>query len=380
MIDTKAPDERRQRYRAPTEPSYPASTSTGGIELLSLTLVIAALVRHRRPLAVWPTLLATLVVGVSLLFPRTYTASSSFAPVQVDASTLSSLAGLASQFGVAMPQANAAQSPAFYADLLKSRPILEALVDSQYRVRVDSGMAKGDLVTFFDIHGSPLPMRRELTILAMRDHLLADFDPRTGVVEFSARTKWRDLSYEIARNALALVNDFNLRSRQQQAEAQRAFAESRLSATRGELAAAEDALGKFMQRNRSFANDPVLSVEHDRLSRDVQIKQQIYLSLAQSFEQSRLDAVRNTPTINIVAEPSIPIIPDRRYLFLKGVAAFVFGFLVIAGFILTRQAVQSHSTGQNELAVLRDALRDAKADAASILRVVTRSPSVTRRS
>jgi uncharacterized protein involved in exopolysaccharide biosynthesis len=364
MIDRTRNIDSRHQY-SPSTSNGPQPDAFSPLEVFSVTAAVTTLIRYRKRLILLPLLLSVLVISIGLLGPLSYTAGGSFVPQEVDASALSSLAGLASQFGVAVPQTNAAQSPAFYADLLTSRPILEALVDSQYRVRVDTGLAQGDLVFFLGTHASTADMRRELAIRAMRDHLLADFDPRTGVIEFSVKTKRRELSYQVAQRVLALVNAFNLRIRQEEGEAQRSFTESRLDAARNELQVAEDALEAFLKRNRSYAGDPELTVEHDRLSRDLEIKQQLYLSLAQSFEKSRLDAVRNTPAITVVSEPRIPVIPDRRYLLLKGTAAFVFAFLAIAGFVLGRQAIRSNQQSAPELDDLLQAFGEARSEIAS---------------
>src|SRR5690348_17230823 len=116
MIDKQSGDVGTHRYTPITD--APTRQLPETVEIFSLVRALAALVRHRKALALWPMVLFVAVVGISLLLPATYTANASFVPQQVDASAISSLAGLASQFGVNMPQANAAQSPAFYADLV----------------------------------------------------------------------------------------------------------------------------------------------------------------------------------------------------------------------------------------------------------------------
>lgn len=366
MIETKPSEE--ISYAPPYQQDKFGATSVSEGEAFSLIAAATTLLRNWKPLVVWPFVLGVLAVSITFLFSPTYTASASFVPQQVDASTLSSLSGLAAQFGVSVPQANAAQSPAFYADLVSSRPIVEAIVDSKYLVRVDTGMATAELQRFLDINEAMPTKRREKAIREMRRHIFADFDQRTGVIEFSIRTAWPELSYQIAQRMLALINDFNLRTRQAQAEAQRDFSESRLQAARDELRRAEDELERFMLRNRSFAGDPQLNFQHDRLARDLQLKQQLYLSMAQAFEQSRLEALRNTPVIAVLSHPELPVIPDRRYLLVKGVAAAAFGFFVVAGLAMARRALRSNALNSGEISELREAVAEARADITGLLR------------
>ncbi len=69
---------------------------------ISLLDLATMLLRHRRLIVLPPLVLFVLVVGFTLLKPRTWTATASFIP-QSSASSLSRLAGFAAQLGVAVP-------------------------------------------------------------------------------------------------------------------------------------------------------------------------------------------------------------------------------------------------------------------------------------
>jgi uncharacterized protein involved in exopolysaccharide biosynthesis len=51
-------------------------------------------------------------------------------------------------------------------------------------------------------------------------------------------------------------------------------------------------------------------------------------SLAQNYEQARIDEVRDIPVITIVEEPEAPALPDPRMLLLRGILALVAGALL----------------------------------------------------
>jgi len=89
-------------------------------------------------------------------------------------------------------------------------------------------------------------------------------------------------------------------TRQSQAAAERGFTEERMAEAQEELRAAENELQRFLQNNRQFQNSPELVFQHDRLQRRVAMRQQVYTSLVQSYEQARIDEVPNTPVITVV--------------------------------------------------------------------------------
>ena len=109
-----------------TTPLSATDASEGEVSLLAIANV---LLRYRG-LVVRTAVVLTLVVAVAtLLVPRTFTAHATLTPQS--RRSPSSLSGLASQFGLALPLGgDVAQSPAFYADLLTSYHILGAVVDT----------------------------------------------------------------------------------------------------------------------------------------------------------------------------------------------------------------------------------------------------------
>ena len=109
-----------------------------------------------------------------------------------------------------------------------------------------------------------------------------------------------------------MVSHFNLLTRQTRAGAERRFVEARLQEAADSLRLVENRHKAFLQANRDFRNSPQLKFENDRLERDVQFQQQLYTSLAQSFEQARIDEVRNTPVITVLEPPDLPASPDPR--------------------------------------------------------------------
>lgn len=294
---------------------------------LSIVALLTIILRQRRLVFGLPALIVFVLVGITFALPREYTASTSFMPQNV-ASARPPLAGLAAQFGFALPASDAGESPAFYADLLRSREILQSVVDTRYEFTAGDDILSGTLVELYGTKGSTEGRRGAAAVDRLRRKISVRTEDLTGLVKFSVKARWAPLAEQIANRALEVINRFNLESRQSQARAEREFIEQRNVEIEAELREAEKRLETFLQRNREFRNMPELSFEHDRLSRDVAMRQQVLTSLVEAYEQARMDEVRATPVITLVERPVLPVRPDSRRLVLKGLLGVALGLIL----------------------------------------------------
>lgn len=299
---------------------------------------VAVLLRHRAVLTVIPTLLAVLVVGVGLLRARTYTSTAAFVP-EARGSLPAGVAGLAAQFGVALPGGEAGESPAFYADLLLAHHSLVHLADYAYRWSDKGTPVTGTLADAFGLGGDGHSQRIEFAVRDLEQRLSVRTNMKTGVITLRVRTKWPELSHAILLRALAYVDEFNLKSRQTRAAAERQFVGERLGSAGEQLRSAEDRLERFLQRNREFQTSPSLKFEFDRLGREVLVAQQVVTTLSEASERAKIEAVRNTPTVTVVEPPTLAVLPDSRRLAIKGLLALVVGGGIALALVLTRQGM-----------------------------------------
>lgn len=311
---------------APVGPTH-SNDETDEVSLVGLANV---LLRHWRIVFTVPLVLATVLVGLGLLSRRTYTVNVSFMP-QTAQAQVSRFAGVAAQFGIAIPQAESGESPQFYADLLRSHDILRKTVESQYRLQAgkqENPAPGGSLIDLYGIERGEHVERLAAAIRRLDADLNASTRRETGVVDLAVTTPWASVSEQVAERLLELVNEFNLETRRSQASAEREFIEGRQHEAKTELEAAEDSLQQFLERNRRYNNSPDLLFEYERLQRRVNLRQQVYTSISQSYEQARIDEVRNTPVITVVEPPQQPIKPDGRGLLVKGMLGLLSGGMV----------------------------------------------------
>ena len=159
------------------------------------------------------------------------------------------LAGIAAQFGFSIPMAASGESPEFYVALLRSGEIRRAAVRSSYRridrAGQDTTWVTGDLVELFEVRGRSEQGRLEGAVEQLGRRMSVGTSPETGMVRLSVQTKWPELSVQIAERLIDLVNEFNLQTRQSQANAEREFVSGQLETARSELARSETVCSPF---------------------------------------------------------------------------------------------------------------------------------------
>jgi uncharacterized protein involved in exopolysaccharide biosynthesis len=297
-------------------------------EPLSLLSLVNAALRYRW-LVVRVTVVAiALVVAVTLLLPREYTTSASFRSQARGSGAASMIPGLAAQLGLLAPLTEGSQSPAFYVELLQSRQILGAVVTHRFPTATRPNDTSATLVDLFEVEGKTPAIRRERAMERLTDVMEVIASPRTGVITVSITLRDPVLAEAVTRRILDELHRFNLESRQSQARAERRFTERRLAEVHRDLRTAEDRLQTFLQRNRDYRNSPQLMFQQERLTRDVAMQQGLFANLAQSFEQAKIEEVRDTPVITIVDPPERPAQPDPRGLLKRAILAMLLGGIV----------------------------------------------------
>ena len=277
---------------------------------LSLFAMGTTLLRGRWRIARWTIAGLLIALAAVITQPALYRATASFAPQGADPGR-AGLASLASQFGVAIPASGQSMSPEYYARLLKSRSLLRTIVSDTFVV-AEQGALRLPFTQLFELTAAD-PVRREDDGVAVLEKLVgASVSKTTGIVELSASTRWRSVSIAVVGALVKGVNEFNQRSRQEQASSERQFVEGRLAIASTELRATEDRLEEFLQRNRQMGTSPELSLQRERLQREVTQRQQVYGTLAQSYEEMRIREVRDTPVITVIEPASAPALPEPR--------------------------------------------------------------------
>jgi len=272
----------------------------------------------------------------------------------------SGLASLAGQIGIAIPTGTPSFSPDFYLSLLRSRVVLLPITRDTIAVQ-ELGGKRISVLDLFKIPSGPAQRREEQGVTLLQRLLSVSVAKSTGIVEFSAATQWRSVSLALVAALLDGVNEYNERTRQGQAMSERKFIEGRLALASSELRDAENRLAGFLKTNRDFGSSPDLVIERERLQRDLALRQQVFTTLTQAYEEARIREVRDTPVITVFEPPSAPSLPKPRGLVIGVLLGLVLGGLIgmLLAFTsgLLRRRKESGNTEAEEFA---NALREAK--------------------
>lgn len=333
MIDPASGNPRSIRLAASAD-----AEGGGSGESVTLIELASIFLRYWRTIGVLSLGVGLVAAGTALLKPRTYTASAAFSPQATDAGR-TGLLGVAAQFGVVVPELTQYDSPEFYAELLTTRAVLSVVVQARYRVVVGSDTMVGSFAELNRVPGATAAARNDLAVRRLREALSVTARPQSGVVRIAVRARWAPLAEQVVLKLIGLVNEFNLKTRQSLGAAERVFIESRVEAAEADLRGAEDRLQGFLQQNREFRNSPHLTFTYDRLQREVGMRQALYTTLAEAYEQARIKEVRNTPLITVFEPPVMPVRADSRGVLLRWFLGLLIGALVGITTAFARESV-----------------------------------------
>jgi uncharacterized protein involved in exopolysaccharide biosynthesis len=260
---------------------------------------------HHWRLVVGIPFVAALITGlVSLVLPQRWTAEIEFVPEASSSIKLPSGVGaLAGQLGFALPNSDPIESPAFYAKVAESRPLLERTLTSRFPVP-GSAMDSAALIDLIRIPEGVALRRMEKGVKKLREYTEMKIDIKTSTLRLDVETRDARLSAAVANQMVGFLNDFNRNTRNLQARERRKFVEARTGEAQRDLEQAEDSLRNFLIRNRQYEAPP-LQFERNRLERQVQMRQEVYSTLRREFEVARLEEINDTPVLTVI-DPAIP--------------------------------------------------------------------------
>jgi uncharacterized protein involved in exopolysaccharide biosynthesis len=317
-----------------------ARTYDGGAIDTGLLDYAWVLSRHRRTILGIAAVAATLTLVISFLLPTRWTAEAGFIPESSTSIQLpTGINALAGELGFSLPGGDPTSSPDFYAAVTESRSLLEQTLLTRFRVPGAAARDSAALIDILEIQDDDPRKRMEDAVQWMTDHSSAKVDAKTGVITLQAELPDPDLAAAVVSRMVALLNEFNQRTRNLRARERRRFTEGQTADAQRDLTAAEDAMRAFLVRNRSFENSPQLVFENQRLDRQVQIRQDIYQTLRREYEVARIDEVNNTPVLTVVDAPIPPAKPSSPRRVRMTLVALVLGLLVGATYAFVREYV-----------------------------------------
>jgi uncharacterized protein involved in exopolysaccharide biosynthesis len=341
-----------------------ASGSPPGAAQVSILEILATIVRGWRAVVVLPIVLALLVGITTYMQDRTYAATATFMTQGSDTRAAGGAAALAQQFGISLGGNRPGDTPQFYLDLLRTRAVLRATVETEYEFRDTEGrLRRANLIEVYGAREDPrLPPPWDQAAESLRRGLATSVTG-TGLVHLTVPAPHPELAEQVTARLLELLDGFNGEVQRNRAYEEGRFLADRVSDAQADLAAAEDRLGAFLRQNRMFEQSPDLLFEHGRLQRQVAIHQDVYTSLLRAREQNRIDVLRDTPLLAVVDPPLGSARPQPRGTITRALMAFMLGLtLAILGAFIVEYVRRTRANGDPHYRELEGAARKAWED------------------
>lgn len=277
----------------------------------------------------------------SLMLTNYYSAGISLFPADNNLSGTDQLQSLALTAGI-----NIAQKEQNYniTDVAKSRRIAEKVINNKWN---NIGNRNESLIDFWNlskrgflskIFNNPISENAILNS-ALKKYfglLNVNEDRRTGLIQVSIEMESPSLAAEVANFIGSEIQLYIQKQNSSQAAKEKLFINDRLIVVKAELETLEDNLKNFKERNRRYEVSPDLFMKYSQKLREVEAKQQVYVTLQQQLELARINEVKQTPIINILDDAKTPVNKSKPNRILITTLFLLAGFIISSSISLVK--------------------------------------------
>ncbi len=237
---------------------------------------------------------------------------------------LSQFSGLAQLAGVSVPNADVSR---LYPIILTSETVLIPVIEHTYATRRYPQPV--NLITFLEIDEGTPAKDMERALKELRGLITTAYDTKTSTVVITLELEEQQLAADVLNAIVAEVDKFMRLKRINTATEQVRWIKSRLVEVEKELRQAEENLKTFMERNRRVTDSPQLTLEQQRLLREVTVKSTIAIELKKQYELAKIDEIKNISVVNVLDPARPPVKKEHPKRATNTVLAFLFGVAVL---------------------------------------------------
>lgn len=252
-----------------------------------------------------------LVAGISLFISSEYRSTASILPDSQNEQA-STLMAAAATLGVRAPRG--ADDPGLtFPEILNSHWLAERLVTTPFDFTYRTGLV-GPWHHQHETLKSYLGFTQtDRAIQALPGILSVRRDIKSGTLTLSAETKSAELSQQVVRTALALLEEFLTERKNTHGKVKAEFVRARIKDAEGQAQAAENALREFLARNKNYrlSGDPGIQLTGARLEAGLVLRRQVVATLTLNLEQALQEEKDRIPTLSILDNGNLPEIKSR---------------------------------------------------------------------
>ncbi|MFH1845109.1 MAG: GNVR domain-containing protein [bacterium] len=140
-----------------------------------------------------------------------------------------------------------------------------------------------------------------------KDGLRTEFKAETGVTTISYIHTDSRVAAAVANHCVAELEVYTRELKAADSNQRAGFIDGRLADVKNALATSEETLKLFRENNRNILGSPNLMLQESRLIRDVELNQQLFITLKQQLELARIEAVKDVAVISILDDAVVPL-------------------------------------------------------------------------
>ena len=294
---------------------------------------------------------STVLLGIIYIIFSTaqYESYISLYPNQQDSDTSSifeNISGIVEQMGLL--QSGSLQNNIDISDVIFSRRLHKDLLSKTW---IDQNGNSVTLVEFWGLDSpgfissilgrKPTESRmREAGILEIGDRLWVE-ENLTGLRKIYVKLEDPHISAQIANYIGDYLHNFISNELMFQAKNNRIFLEERAHSAMNSLEHSENNLKKFQEQYTLAIDDPDVVLQRTRLSRKVNMDQEIYFVLVQQLELAKIEELKHRPIVNFIDRGDIPIEPKYPRKNLVLFTSLLCGVLIASLFAIYREETYS---------------------------------------
>jgi len=295
---------------------------------IDLVEVIKKLWRNRKVISIITGMFMIIGIIYALFATPIYKSTLTMYPATGGDAKMGGLMSMAASFGMSVGTAKETYN---IEDVVKSRTIAREVVLHKWKT------SKFDKpVSILEYSGKEIKDSTHAiysAILGYNSWVSIQSNKETGLMKLSVETKDPILSAEIANYLGQAVSKYVQEYQGSEANSNIDHISKRLLSVNKELTDVEEKIKVFQINNRDLSS-PQIQLEYGRLQRELQIKQQVYLTLNQQIELAQIEKIKKSPVINILDKAEVPLFKVRPKVSLVCLIFTFFGVVLGAFYVL----------------------------------------------
>lgn len=260
-------------------------------------------------------------------------------------STLGSLSGLASAAGINI---GTSSPTAIYEKLIYTEAVLEPVIYAKYPAEQSKDSV--NLLEYLGYKINPeYPLEKEkrkifidlFTLLTEYNRITTEIDASTGILTITVTMTNPKISLMMANNIVFSLDKFVRTKRKSSASNTRKYLESRTSTVKDSLKQAEDILKTFREQNRAIVT-PERLLEQNRLVRNVDILNSLYMILVNQLETAKLNEIKDVPVIDYVQLAGDPVYGSGPHRFIFMLVIIFLASVVLCVYIIFKNDLKRY--------------------------------------